>query len=62
MQPIGLSSTPALYREALAGKRATLGDTHPHTLTSINNLGMLLQDQGKLDEAETLLGEALAGR
>ena len=51
-----------LWREALAGKRATLGDTHPSTLTSINNLGNLLQAQGKRDEAEPLLREARAAR
>ena len=31
-----------------------LGPQHPDTLRSINQLGLLLQDQGKLDEAETL--------
>ena len=35
------------------------GDRHPSTLRSINNLGSLLQDQGKLDEAGALLREAL---
>jgi hypothetical protein len=32
------------------------------TLTSINNLGLLLQAQGRLDEARPLYDEALAGR
>ena len=48
-------------REALEGRRRTLGDTHPDTLTSINNLASLLQDQGKLSEAEPLHREAVSG-
>ena len=39
-----LDSAEALLREALEGCRETLGDRHPNTLTSINNLGLLLQD------------------
>ena len=46
-------------RKALEASRATLGDRHPSTLTSINNLGGLLHTQGKLDEAEPLWREAL---
>ena len=57
-----LDEAEPLYREALAGRRAALGDTHPSTLGSINNLGLLLQAQGKRDEAEPLLAEARAGR
>jgi len=48
-------------REALEMKRRTLGNTHPDTLLSINNLGMLLGDQGKLSEAEPLSREAVSG-
>ena len=47
---------------ACAPGRAKLGDQHPDTLTSVNNLSLLLQDQGKLEEAEPLLREALDGR
>ena len=39
--------------------RETLGDRHPHTLTSINNFGGLLQAKGDLVAAEPLLHEAL---
>ena len=48
-----------LYREALQAQRETLGERHPNTLTSIGNLGMLLQRQYKYDEAEPLLRKAL---
>ncbi|MDP7572015.1 MAG: tetratricopeptide repeat protein, partial [Myxococcota bacterium] len=51
-----------LYESALALRRKHLGDEHPDTLSSINNLGLLLHAQGKHAEAETLLGEALEGR
>ena len=41
----------ALHRRALAGREAHLGANHPETLTSMNNLAILLQQQGKLAEA-----------
>ena len=48
--------------EVLASQRATLGSQHPHALTSMGNLGLLLDKQGKLREAEALFSEALTGR
>lgn len=60
-----LSAAEALFREALGARRATLGDRDPATLTSANNLGLLLRDKGdqaSLDEATTLLREALGAR
>ena len=42
-----------LLEEALNACRETLGDRHPDTLTSINNLGLLLKAQGQLDEARS---------
>ena len=48
-----------LYREALDCRRRELGDTHPDTLTSINNLALSLYRQHKFDDAETLYREAL---
>ena len=41
----------ALHRRALAGREAHLGANHPHTLHSMNNLAVLLWQQGKLAEA-----------
>ena len=43
-----------LYHEALEVQRATLGNRHPDTLASINNLGKLLQAKGDLTAAELL--------
>ena len=48
-----------LYHQALEGRRRTLGDEHPSTLVSINNLGMLRKNQGKYAEAESLFREGL---
>jgi len=45
--------------QALEIRRRELGDEHQETLLSINNLGYLLQDHGKLDEAEPFYREAL---
>ena len=36
-----------------------LGEEHPETITALNNLGILLQDQGKMAEAEPYLREAM---
>eukprot|EP00964_Phaeocystis_antarctica_P137503 scaffold102082_cov75-Phaeocystis_antarctica.AAC.2 len=51
-----------LFREALDAQRATLGNRHPHTLTSIGNLGLLVKDKGDYDAAEPLFREALEAR
>ena len=63
MQDMGcLTSAEPLLREALEVQRGTLGDRHPDTLTSINNLGLLLQTKGDLAAAEPLIREAFEGR
>ena len=49
-------------REALATSRLIHPGGHPSTMTSVNNLAVLLARQGRLDEAEPLMREALAGR
>ena len=54
-----LGEAEPLYREALAGTRATLGPKHPDTLGSMNNLAWLQKEQGKLKEAEPLMRETL---
>lgn len=52
----------ALFEEALAGRRARLGNTHPSTLVSLNNLGLLLRELGQLSGARSLLEEAVVVR
>ena len=52
-------ATSPLHREAVEGQRATRGDRHPSTLTSIGNLGVLLGGKGDYAAAELLLREAL---
>ncbi|KAJ4179575.1 hypothetical protein NW767_014587 [Fusarium falciforme] len=46
-------------RRALEGREKVLGREHPHTLTSVNNLGLVLQSQGKYEEAEQMHRRAL---
>jgi len=50
-----------LRERTLALRREHLGNEHPDTLHSINNMGYLLDAQGKLDEAEPYYREALEG-
>ena len=54
-----LAAAEPLNREALEARRETLGNRHPDTLISINNLGQLLQAKGDLTAAELLYHEAL---
>ncbi|KAK5202327.1 hypothetical protein LTR41_011928 [Exophiala xenobiotica] len=48
-------------RGALAGKDKVLGPDHTSTLDTVNNLGVLYANQGKLVEAEKMYIRALAG-
>ncbi len=48
-----------LQESALATRRKVLGDDHPETLTSLNNMAILLQWSGKLKEAEPYFRECL---
>ena len=48
-----------LQERALATRRRVLGEEHPQTLNSINQMGVLLDSQGKLEEAERYYREAL---
>ena len=51
-----------MYQRALAGREKTLGLEHPDTLSSVNNLGILLSDKGDYAEAEEMHRRALTGR
>ncbi|MFC1634823.1 tetratricopeptide repeat protein [Planctomycetota bacterium] len=41
-----------LLLEAIEGRRLILGDTHPHTIESLNNLIDLYEDWNKPEKAE----------
>ena len=43
-----------LYRRALEGGESQLGAQHPDTLVWVNNLAVVLEKQGKLEEAQKL--------
>ncbi len=47
---------------ALDTRRRVLGDDHPDTLSSINKMGFLTEEQGKPAEAERYYRQALEGR
>ena len=48
-----------LQQAALQTRREELGDDHPETLSSIHDLGALLQAMGRTDEAQPLVRAAL---
>ena len=50
-----------MYVRALAGWEKALGPDHTSTLSTVNNLGLLYRDQGKLAEAEQMYQRALLG-
>jgi hypothetical protein len=51
-----------LFKEALTGRQRELGDDHPDTLESKNDLAVLYKEQARYEESEKLLLEALEGR
>jgi hypothetical protein len=50
-----------MYKRALRGKEKVLGTEHTSTLQTVNNLGILYSNQGKLAEAEEMYRRALQG-
>ena len=48
-------------QRALVGNEKAYGPDHPSTLTSVNNLGVLYKDQGKLKDAEEIFQRVLVG-
>jgi len=56
-----LEEAEPLFRESLDGRRRTLGNTHPDTLTSIDNFASPLLLRGKLSEAEPLFEKLWRG-
>ncbi len=60
-QELGLfDAAHPLQKQALDTRRRVLGDTHPDTLASINQMGVLLLAQGNWSESERYLSDALA--
>ena len=51
-----------LYRALLSVQRRDLGDTHPDTLSTANDLACVLQDRGDLEEAQAMFEKVLAAR
>ncbi|KAF2183993.1 TPR-like protein [Zopfia rhizophila CBS 207.26] len=51
-----------ISRSAMMAREAVLGREHPHTLTSVSNLGSVLSRQGKYEKAEAMHRRALEGR
>ncbi|KAI0453577.1 hypothetical protein F5B21DRAFT_280728 [Xylaria acuta] len=51
-----------LYNYALEGKKRTVGPKHLSTLSTMNNLGILCQSLGRLDDAEAMGNLVLQGR
>jgi tetratricopeptide (TPR) repeat protein len=54
-----LAEAERLFLRALAGNEKALGPDHISTLSTVNNLGILYRDQGKLAEAERMFLRAL---
>ena len=52
----------AILREAVFAGHNVWGPEHPYIAWALSDLAMLLRDQGRLDEAETLAREALVMR
>src|SRR5262249_23790594 len=56
------SQAAKLFRDALAIKEKTLGPEHPETGASVNDLAVLLYEQGDLEGARSLHERALTIR
>jgi tetratricopeptide (TPR) repeat protein len=50
-----------LYQRALQGKEKAWGPKHTSTLNTVNNLGNLCKNLGRLNEAEKMYQRALDG-
>jgi Tfp pilus assembly protein PilF len=51
-----------MLEQALQGREKALKAEHTLTLKTVNNLGLVYQDQGKLATAEQMLERALQGK
>ena len=48
------------YEQCLSTVRSRLGENHPHTASSLNDLALLYYSQGKYEQAEPLFIQAIA--
>ena len=48
-----------MHRQALDVRKRALGEDHPDVATSLNNIALVLSDQGRLDEALVMHRQAL---
>jgi eukaryotic-like serine/threonine-protein kinase len=63
MVGVGLHDQAELpLARALELRRGNLGAEHPHTLASIDAMGLLRQSQGRLAEAERMYQQSMEGR
>ncbi|WYZ36189.1 hypothetical protein EsH8_XI_000072 [Colletotrichum jinshuiense] len=51
-----------MYERALQGYEKAWGPDHTSTLDTVNNLGNIYKDQGRLKEAEAMYQQALQGK
>ncbi|KAF7502175.1 hypothetical protein GJ744_006771 [Endocarpon pusillum] len=56
------ATAESIGRSAIVARQEILGPEHPDTLTSVSNLGSVLESQGKYEEAEAMDRRALEGR
>ncbi|SLM37738.1 nb-arc and tpr domain protein [Lasallia pustulata] len=56
-----MAEAEAMYRRALEGLEKAWGPEHTSTLDTVNNLGNLYANQGKMAEAEAMYRRALEG-
>jgi len=54
--------TESPFKQALEGRRGKLGECHPDTLESKNDLTVLYKEQKQYHDAEELLLQAVEGR
>jgi hypothetical protein len=48
-----------MMKEVLENLQRILGEEHPDTISAMNSLASTLGDQGKLEEAATMMKEVL---
>ena len=56
-----MAEAEAMYMRALKGYEKAWGAEHTSTLNTVNNLGVLYSNQGKMAEAEAMYVRALEG-